>query len=183
MSSVCSADKAVFAGGCFWCIESDFQDLNGIRAAVSGYTGGNTINPTYKAVTYGNSGHYEAVEIEFDAEIVSYSQLLQHFWRNIDPLDGRGQFCDKGPSYRSAIFPLDGEQRRLAQQSMAQAQALLPGNKTLATKIIDATVFYPAEEYHQDYYLKNPKRYKYYRWNCGRDKRLQALWGTPSGQH
>ncbi|MFT5577818.1 MAG: peptide-methionine (S)-S-oxide reductase [Paraglaciecola psychrophila] len=178
LSSVCSADKALFAGGCFWCIESDFQDLEGIRSAVSGYTGGNTTNPNYKDVTYGNSGHYEAVEIEFDPAIVSYSQLLQHFWRNIDPLDASGQFCDKGASYRSAIFPLDNEQQALAQQSMADARVLLPGNKALVTKIIAATAFYPAEDYHQDYYIKNPKRYKYYRWNCGRDKRLKALWGA-----
>jgi len=182
-SSVCNADKALFAGGCFWCIESDFQDLAGIRAAVSGYTGGNKVNPHYKEVTYGNTGHYEAVEIDFDPAIISYSQLLKHFWRNIDPLDSRGQFCDKGPSYRSAIFALDDEQQQLAQQSMEHARTQLPGNKTLATKIIAATAFYPAEDYHQDYYIKNPKRYKYYRWNCGRDKRLKALWGTSSGQH
>jgi peptide-methionine (S)-S-oxide reductase len=178
VSSLCIADKALFAGGCFWCIESDFQDLTGVRSAVSGYTGGNTVNPTYKAVTYGNSGHYEAVEIDFDPALVSYSQLLQHFWRNIDPLDDRGQFCDKGPSYRSAIFPLGDEQRALAQGSMREARALLPGSKTVATKIIAATAFYPAEQYHQDYYIKNPKRYKYYRWNCGRDKRLKVLWGA-----
>lgn len=168
-------EKAIFAGGCFWCMESDFEKLSGVSKVVSGYTGGTTENPTYKEVSYSKTGHYEAVEVTYNPEKVSYPQLLSHFWKNVDPYDGRGQFCDKGDSYLSAIFPLNKKQHELAQQSLKTITAKLGADK-LATKIIDAKPFYLAETYHQDYYLKNPTRYKVYRWNCGRDKRLEEVW-------
>lgn len=176
-SSALTAEKAIFAGGCFWCIESDFQPLKGVSAAVSGYIGGHVKNPSYKQVTQGNTGHYEAVEITYDPAVISYQQLLQHFWVNIDPFDASGQFCDKGSSYRSAIFTLNSEQRQLAMDSKKDIEQKLSSTQAVATQIIDAGTFYPAEHYHQDYYLNNPKRYKFYRWNCGRDQRLKAIWG------
>jgi len=171
------AAKAIFAGGCFWCIESDFQDIPGVLSAVSGYTGGKGDNPTYKQVTYGNTGHYEAVEITYDEKKISYQQLLDLFWVNIDPFDARGQFCDKGPSYLSAIFVLDDQQRQLAEASKAQRQNQLGEDKPIVTPILAASKFWPAEDYHQDYYKTNPIRYKLYRFNCGRDARLDAVWG------
>lgn len=181
LNSPALADKALFAGGCFWCMESDFQDVQGVTDVVSGYTGGHLANPSYKQVTYGATGHYEAVEVTFNPDLVSYQQLLDIYWVNIDPLDARGQFCDKGDSYRSAIFTLDKTQQQLADASKIKAQLQLasPGdNIKIATKIIDATTFYPAESYHQNYYQTNPVRYKLYRWNCGRNQRLQQLWGS-----
>lgn len=182
ISSPSMADKALFAGGCFWCIESDFQTLEGVSAAVSGYTGGHVKKPSYKKVSRTETGHYEAVEITFDPKVISYKQLLDHYWINIDPFDARGQFCDKGSSYRSAIFPLNEQQRSLALTSKKSLEEKLQATGKFATKIINATKFYAAEDYHQDYYLKNSKRYKFYRWNCGRDKRLKAIWGK-SGTH
>ena len=175
------AEKAVFAGGCFWCMESDFQDAEGVKSVVSGYTGGHLKNPTYKQVSRTHTGHYEAIEINYDPDIISYQQLLAIYWVNIDPFDDGGQFCDKGASYRAAIFPLSSEQRIWAENSKKARQKIFadkPVVKQIVTKIIDASVFYPAEQYHQDYYLKNPVRYKYYRWNCGRDKRLKAVWAA-----
>jgi len=167
------ADKAVFAGGCFWCVESAYQDIEGVSAAVSGFTGGTLENPTYKG---NHSGHYEAVEVTFDPAVISYQELLDLFWVNIDPFDDRGQFCDKGPSYRSAIFVGDASQRELAAASKAGVESRFPG-QAVVTQILPGGRFWPVEDYHQDYYKKNPIRYRYYRFGCGRDARLQEIWG------
>ena len=177
-TSTAEQREAIFAGGCFWCIESDFEKLDGVKAVVSGYIGGHIANPNYKQVSSGTSGHTEAVKITFDSQTISYQQLLAHFWVNIDPLDGDGQFCDRGAQYRSELFYLDGNQQQEAQQSLDQliASGTLKGD--IKTKITAASQFYLAEDYHQDYYKKNPTRYNYYRWSCGRDKRLMQLWGT-----
>ena len=168
-------DKAIFAAGCFWCTESDFQDIKGVKDAVSGYTGGFTENPTYKTVTRGRTGHYEAVEITYDPSVISYKELLAIYWRNVDPFDAIGQFCDKGASYRSAIFVTNDQQKQAAEISLKNVEKRFPKTK-IATRILEAKTFYPAEDYHQDYYIKSPKRYKFYRWNCGRDKRLESIW-------
>jgi peptide-methionine (S)-S-oxide reductase len=170
------AEKAVFAGGCFWCMESDFEKLGGVTDVISGFTGGTLKNPTYNG---NHQGHYEAVEVTYDPGKVSYQELLDHFWVNIDPFDASGQFCDKGPSYRTAIFVANDVERKLAEESKSKIVAQFPG-KEVVTPILDASVFYPIqgdESYHQDYYKNNPIRYKYYRWNCGRDQRLQSIWG------
>ena len=177
-SSIAHAERAIFAGGCFWCMESDFQDRQGVTDVISGYTGGSLENPDYKSVSRGGTGHYEAVEIIFNPAVISYGELLEVYWRNIDPLDAQGQFCDKGSSYLSAIFPVDAGQRSMAEASAAHTQRRLGEQHPLATQIIDAQIFYPAEDYHQDYYRKNPLRYKYYRRGCGRDQRLQELHGS-----
>ena len=172
---------AIFAGGCFWCMEPPFDKLDGVLSTTSGYTGGAEANPTYRQVASGRTGHREAVRIEYDPKRVDYARLLEVFWRNIDPLDRRGQFCDKGPHYRSAIYALDAEQLAAAEASKA---ALASGDKLkgeIQTEILPAGAFYPAEEYHQDYYTKNPIRYKYYRGGCGRDARLKKLWGDQAG--
>ncbi len=165
--------EAIFAGGCFWCMEPPFDKLDGVLSTTSGYIGGRVENPTYEQVSYGRTGHLEAVKIEYDPSKVSYEKLLEVFWVNIDPLDGRGQFCDKGEQYTSAIFALDEKQREAAEASFAALT--LEGE--IQTTVRPAATFYPAEDYHQDYYKKNPIRYKYYRWGCGRDKRLKQLWG------
>jgi len=170
------AEKAVFAGGCFWCMESDFEKLGGVTDVISGFTGGTLKNPTYNG---NHQGHYEAVEVSYDPGKVSYQELLDHFWVNIDPFDARGQFCDKGPSYRTAIFVANDVEKKLAEESKSKIVAQFPG-KEVVTPILDASVFYPIqgdESYHQDYYKNNPIRYKYYRWNCGRDQRLKSIWG------
>lgn len=170
------ADKAVLAGGCFWCMEADFEKLEGVTDVVSGFTGGILKNPTYNG---NHEGHYEAVEITYDPDKVSYQQLLAHFWVNIDPFDARGQFCDKGHSYLSAIFVANDTERALAEASRKEVVAQFP-NQTVVTPILDASIFYPIkgnESYHQDYYKNNPLRYKAYRWNCGRDQRLKTIWG------
>lgn len=175
-SPVAFADKAVFAGGCFWCMESDFEKLKGVTEVVSGFTGGTHPNPTYNGK---HDGHYEAVEVTYDPEIISYQELLNYFWVNIDPFDARGQFCDKGSSYLSAIFVANGHERELAETSKQKVIDQFPQQKVV-TPILDASTFYPIagnEEYHQDYYKNNPIRYKYYRWNCGRDERLKEIWG------
>jgi peptide-methionine (S)-S-oxide reductase len=177
LPGISQAERAIFAGGCFWCMESDFQEIAGVTAVISGYTGGHTPNPDYKSVSSGGTGHYEAVEVEFDSARISYRQLLDIYWVNIDPLDGQGQFCDRGSSYRTALFPIDAAQRATAEATRDSVQASL-GPQKIATVIVDAATFYPAEDYHQDYYLKNPLRYKYYRWSCGRDRRLAELWGS-----
>ena len=168
---------AIFAGGCFWCMEPPFDKLDGVLSTTSGYTGGKQVNPTYKQVSSGRTNHREAIRVEYDPKRVSYEQLLEIFWVNIDPLDGRGQFCDKGPHYTSAIYALDEEQLDAAQASKAalESEGNLKGD--IKTEILSATPFYDAEDYHQDYYTKNPVRYKYYRWGCGRDARLKKLWG------
>ncbi len=169
---------AIFAGGCFWCVEADFDKVEGVLSTTSGYTGGHVENPTYKQVSAGGTGHTEAVKIEYDPEVVSYEELLDHFWRNIDPTVADRQFCDRGSQYRAEIFYLDEEQKRLAEASKAALEKRKPFPQPIVTPITPASTFYPAEEYHQDYHRKNPIRYKYYRWNCGRDKRLEELWGS-----
>ena len=165
---------AVFAGGCFWCMESDYQDQKGVSDVVSGFTGGTLQNPTYSG---NHQGHFEAIEVTYDPSVISYQQLLDLFWVNIDPFDNAGQFCDKGFSYRSAIFPGNARERELAENSQAAVAEQFP-DAEVHTEIRDASKFWPVEEYHQDYYLKNPVRYKYYRWNCGRDQRLKQIWGA-----
>lgn len=170
------ADKAIFAGGCFWCMESDFEKLKGVTNVISGFTGGSVKNPTYSG---NHKGHYEAVEVTYDAKQVSYKELLDYFWINIDPFDDKGQFCDKGPSYLSAIFVGNETEKKLAEMSRNKVIKQFPDNKVI-TPVLKATVFYPIkgdESYHQDYYKNNSVRYKYYRWRCGRDQRLKELWG------
>lgn len=176
LTSPAMADSAtaVFAGGCFWCMESDYETQPGVTGVVSGFTGGTLRNPTYSG---NHQGHFEAVEVTYDPAVVSYSELLSIFWRNIDPFDNQGQFCDKGPSYRSAIFPGSQSERDLAERSKNNVVMRFEG-QDVYTEIHDRSEFWPVEEYHQDYYLKNPVRYKYYRWNCGRDQRLEQIWGT-----
>lgn len=166
---------AVFAGGCFWCIEQDYQKLDGVLDVVSGFTGGKLKNPTYSG---NHKGHYEAVEVTYDTDKLSYQELLDKFWLSIDPFDNNGQFCDKGPSYRSAIFVNDTE-RQLAQDSLQAVQRQFP-DQIVQTEILPMSKFWPVDEYHQDYAEKNPVRYKYYRWNCGRDQRLETIWGPSS---
>jgi peptide-methionine (S)-S-oxide reductase len=168
--------KATFAGGCFWCMEPPFDKLDGVISTTPGYTGGHKENPTYEQVSSGTTGHAEAIQVIYDPDKITYDQLLDVFWRNVDPTDGGGQFCDRGSQYRAAIFYHDDEQKRLAERSR-QALTESTGFKAIATEITAASAFYPAEEYHQDYYKKNPVRYKFYRYGCGRDKRLKELWG------
>jgi peptide-methionine (S)-S-oxide reductase len=169
--------RAIFAGGCFWCVEAAFDAVPGVIATNPGYTGGTVPNPTYEQVSAGGTGHAEAVEVRYDPERTSYPQLLAVFWRNVDFHDAGGQFCDRGNQYRSNIFVVDAEQRRLAEESLHALATSGLLSAPIATQITDAGAFYPAEEYHRDYYLKNPARYKFYRWNCGRDQRLDAVWG------
>jgi len=168
---------AIFAGGCFWCMEPPFDKVDGVYSTTSGYIGGHVDNPTYKEVSSGGTGHAEAVRIEYDPDRVSYAVLLEIFWRNIDPLAVNRQFCDAGDQYRSAIFYLDEEQKRLAEASKRELEQSGRFDRPIATTIEPAGEFYPAEGYHQDYYRKNPVRYKFYRYNCGRDQRLKQLWG------
>ena len=171
-----SADKAILAGGCFWCMEADFEALEGVSDVVSGFTGGSAPNPSYRG---DHTGHYEAVEITYDPTVVNYQGILEHYWVNIDPFDDRGQFCDKGHSYLSAIFVDSEEQRAIAEQSRQDVIDMFPG-QTVITPVLDTATFYSLkgkESYHQDYYRNNPVRYKYYRWGCGRDKRLKQIWG------
>jgi methionine-S-sulfoxide reductase len=169
--------RAIFAGGCFWCMEPPFDRLPGVISTTSGYTGGSKVQPSYEEVSAGGTGHAEAVEIVFDPQLVSYEQLLDAFWRNIDPTDGGGQFVDRGNQYRSAIFYLDETQRRQAEASKADLAGSGTFKRPIVTEIVAATAFYPAEEYHQDYYQKNPLRYKFYRFNSGRDQFLDQVWG------
>lgn len=173
--------KATFAGGCFWCMEHPFDELPGVVSVTSGYTGGQKKNPTYEEVSAGGTGHAEAVQIVYDPAKVSYRKLLNVFWHNIDPTTKDRQFCDSGNQYRSAIFYHDEEQRRLALQSKAELEKTKTFKESVVTEITQASVFYPAEEYHQHYYKKNPIRYKFYRTSCGRDKRLKELWGSAAG--
>ena len=168
---------ATFAGGCFWCMEPPYDKLEGVVSTTSGYIGGKAPNPTYEQVSAGGSGHAEAVQVVYDASKITYEKLLAVFWRNIDPTDASGQFCDKGSQYRSEIFYHNPEQKRLAEQSKAALDKSKPFKDPIVTKIAAATEFYPAEDYHQDYYEKNPVRYKFYRTSCGRDRRLEQLWG------
>ncbi len=189
---VAAAEKeaAVFAGGCFWCVESDYDTVEGVHSTVSGYTGGTTKNPTYKQVTRGRTGHYEAVKLEYDPDVVSYRMLVDLFFRSVDPTDAGGQFCDRGESYRTAVFVMNDAQRAIAMASLNEAQADL--GQQIVTPILDASVFYPAEDYHQDYYLgkklvltrfglvQQSDAYKRYRKACGRDARVKELWGSDS---
>ncbi len=174
--------RAVFAGGCFWCMEPPFDKLEGVISTTSGYTGGHTENPTYKQVSSDTTGHFEAVEIIYDTEKINYETLLNVFWHNIDPLDPYGQFCDKGESYRTAIFYLNDQQKELANTSVSKIVASDYFESPIVTEVLPAKTFYPAEDYHQDYYEKNPLRYKYYRFACGRDNRLEELWGESAGK-
>jgi peptide-methionine (S)-S-oxide reductase len=167
---------ATFAGGCFWCVEADFDKVDGVISTTSGYIGGKTVNPTYQQVVSGSTGHAEAVEIAYDPAKVSFAKLLEVFWRNIDPLVKDRQFCDSGSQYRSAIFFHGEEQRKLAEDSKTKVAAKFSPRRVY-TEIVPAGTFYKAEDYHQDYYTKNPLRYKFYRLNCGRDNRLEELWG------
>jgi methionine-S-sulfoxide reductase len=168
-------ERAIFAGGCFWCMQPPFDKTNGVIATYAGYTGGNKENPTYEEVSAGGTGHRESVEVVYDPSKVSYAKLLDIFWHNIDPLDPQGQFCDKGDQYRSAIFYTSDEQKRLAE---ASKEELIRSGKfdKIYTDILPAKTFYRAEEYHQEYSKKNPIRYRFYRANCGRDKRLKQVW-------
>jgi peptide-methionine (S)-S-oxide reductase len=171
---------AIFAGGCFWCVEADFDKVPGVVSTVSGFTGGTVANPSYKQVSGGGTGHTEAVQIVYDPRKVSYQQLLDYFWRHIDPTVKDRQFCDVGSEYRSAIFVSNDEERKLAQASKNKVATQL--GKPVQTEIASAGAFYKAEEYHQDFYKKNAVKYKFYRWNCGRDQRLEELWGKPKGE-
>jgi methionine-S-sulfoxide reductase len=168
---------ATFAGGCFWCMEPPYDRLDGVISTISGYTGGSKDNPTYREVSGGGTGHAEAVQVAYDPAKVSYEELLDVFWHNVDLLDGGGQFCDRGSQYRTAIFAETPEQRRLAEASKQALAGSGRFEQPIATEVIDASTFYPAEDYHQDFYEKNPVRYKFYGWNCCRDQRLAELWG------
>lgn len=177
LPTTAKAEKAIFAGGCFWCMESDFEKVKGVSSVVSGFTGGAMKNPTYRG---GHEGHYEAVEITYDPKIVSYAKLLEKFWKSIDPFDSKGQFCDKGHAYLSAIFTSNIEEKKLAQKSRMKVVSQFPKQKVV-TPILDFSIFYPIkgkEIHHQDYYKKSPIRYKLYRFNCGRDSRLKEIWGS-----
>ena len=173
--------RAIFAGGCFWCMEKPFDDLPGVVETTSGYTGGTVENPTYGQVSSGGTGHYEAMEVLYDPSQVSYDQLLDTFWVNVDPLDSRGQFCDKGDQYRSAIFYETPEQQAIATESKADVQTRLEDE--VATEILPAATFYDAEDYHQNYYQTHAVRYKLYRYGCGRDQRLTQIWGDDAPAH
>jgi len=175
-ASAKNIQTAIFAGGCFWCVESDFDQIKGVTSTTSGYIGGNTNNPTYKQVTKGGTGHFEAVQIKFDADKVSYAQLLNAFWHSVDVTDAGGQFCDRGDSYRTAVFATTPQQAASAGQSKSAAESEL-GQK-IVTPILMAGPFYKAENYHQDYHTKNPLKYKFYRTRCGRDKRVKQVWGN-----
>lgn len=169
-------EEATFAGGCFWCTEADFEKLNGVMEAVSGYTGGHKKAPSYKEVSAGQTGHVEAVRVKYDPSVITYEELLDAFWRHIDPTDPGGQFVDRGSQYRSVIFFHTTEQKRLAEKSKEELSETGRFKKPIVTEILETGIFYPAEEYHQDYYKKNPLRYKYYRYNSGRDQFLNRVW-------
>jgi peptide-methionine (S)-S-oxide reductase len=176
-------ETAIFAGGCFWCVESDFDKVDGVVATTSGYVGGRRENPTYKEVSAGGTGHTEAVRVEFDPTRISYEQLVEKFWPTIDPTVKDQQFCDVGSQYRTGIYPLNEQQMKTALASKAALERSKPFKQPIVTEIVTAGTFYPAEEYHQDYYQKNPIRYAFYRRNCGRDARLKELWGDKAARH
>jgi peptide-methionine (S)-S-oxide reductase len=173
---------AIFAGGCFWCMEKPFDVISGVISTTSGYTGGRVDNPTYEMVGSGSTGHIEAVQIIYDPARVTYAQLLETYWKQVDPFDGEGQFCDKGDTYVPAIFVANPAEQTAAEASKANIATRFAG-QTIAVRIIPAKTFWPAEDYHQDYYQKNPLRYSYYRNGCGRDARLRAVWGATSAPH
>ena len=172
--------RATFAGGCFWCMEPPYDKLDGVVETISGFSGGHVKNPSYDAVVRGGTGHIEVVQVVYDPSVVSYGELLDVFWRNIDPFQANGQFCDIGPMYRSAIFVNNEQERRAAEASRDDIAALGLSDRPIDTRILDFEAFYPAEGYHQNYYSENPVRYTYYRWSCGRDQRLEELWGEPA---
>lgn len=174
--------RATFAGGCFWCMEPPYEALDGVVSVTSGYTGGSEANPTYRDVSSGRTGHTEAVEILYDPAKVSYEKLLDLYWHNVDPTKADRQFCDQGRQYRPAIFTHDDDQKRLAEASRAQIEKTKTFKEKVVVEIVPAMRFYPAEDYHQDYYKKNPIRYKFYRSSCGRDDRLRQLWGEAAGK-
>ena len=185
-SAVVSAEKpevkhATFAGGCFWCMETAFEGRPGIVAVISGFSGGKEANPTYGEVSAGRTGHMESVEVVYHPREISYERLLEIYWHNIDPTQGDGQFCDHGAQYRSAIFVRDAEERKLAERSKSAITNSKALRAPIVTRILPFTGFWPAEEYHQDYYRKNPDDYHRYREGCGRDRRLQELWGADAG--
>ncbi len=177
-STAAETESAVFAGGCFWCMEEAFDAVPGVVGTTSGYTGGTVENPTYRQVTGGDTGHFEAVKVEYDPSKVDYDRLLQAFWRNVDPFDAAGQFCDKGSSYRSAVFVATDEERSAAEATKASVADRF--KMPVATDVLAEQAFYPAEDYHQNYYQTNPAQYKYYKWGCGRAQRLEAIWGEPA---
>jgi len=170
-------EQAILAGGCFWCLESDMDRLPGVVETISGYTGGHKLDPSYKEVSAGGTGHTESVRVTFDPARISYAQLLDAFWHSIDPTTRDSQFCDHGNQYRTAIFYLNASQKTAAVDSRTQLETSKPFKAAIVTEINPADTFYPAEEYHQNYYQKNPLRYRFYRYNCGRDRRLEELWG------
>lgn len=170
--------KAVFAGGCFWCMEGPFDKLKGVKATTSGYAGGKKSTASYSQVSSGGTKHIEAVQVTYDPNVISYATLLKTFWVNVDPFDARGQFCDKGHHYTTAVWTKNNEERQAALASKSVYQKLAKGSGSFQTNITNYVSFYPAEEYHQNYYLKNPVRYKYYRGGCRRDRRLKAVWGN-----
>jgi len=174
-------EKATFAGGCFWCMEAPFDKLPGVISVTAGYTGGSLKNPTYEQVSAGGTGHAESVQIAYNPKIISYEKLLDVFWHNVDPTVVDRQFCDVGHQYRTAVFYHNEEQRKIAEKSKAALSKSKPFREPIVTEIVSAGMFYPAEEYHQHYYKKNPLRYKYYRTACGRDSRLRELWGDVAG--
>ena len=169
---------ATFAGGCFWCVEADFDHVEGVIETISGYSGGTLANPTYKEVARGNSGHVEAVQIIYDPKIVSFEKLLDVFWHSIDPIDASGQFCDRGSPYLTVIFTHSKEQQVWAMESKKKLESIANLKLPIATRVVPLSNFYPAEEYHQNFHYKNPIRYKYYRFRCGRNERLMELWGS-----
>ncbi|MCY3653424.1 MAG: peptide-methionine (S)-S-oxide reductase MsrA [Cyanobacteria bacterium MAG IRC1_bin_28] len=169
-------ETIVLAGGCFWCLEHDLEKLEGVEEAVSGYSGGHVASPSYHQVSSGNTGHREVVEVTFDSRVLPLEDLLQVFWRNIDPLDDGGQFCDRGEQYTSAIFVATPQQRQVAEASLEAARVQL-ADQPIATPVLAASPFYPAEDYHQNYAETRPRRYTFYRWRCGRDRRLKEVWG------
>jgi len=171
--------SAVFAGGCFWCLEKPFDDVPGVVETESGYTGGTVPNPSYEQVSSGTTGHVEAIRVVYDPSKTSYGDLLAVFWRNIDPTDGAGQFCDRGSQYRSAVFFGNEEEKDAARRAKAELESSM--GLRIATELLPLAEFYPAEEYHQDYYRKNPLRYHFYRQGCGRDRRLRQVWGDQAG--
>lgn len=173
-----NTQKAVFAGGCFWCIESDFEKLDGVHEAVSGYIGGSKETANYKTVSYTETGHFEAVEVHYNPAKISYAELVEYFWRHIDPTDPNGQFCDKGSAYRSAIFYGNDDEKKVVDASLIALTKSKPFKGDIVTTIAAAKPFYKAEQYHQNYYKKNPIRYRIYRSGCGRDKTVNALWKT-----
>ncbi len=174
-----TSGKAYFAGGCFWCMEEVFEKVEGVLSATSGYMGGKVVNPSYEEVSAGRTGHAESVEVVYDPAKVSYQKLLDAFWRNVDPITPNAQFCDHGSQYRSAVFFQTDEEKRASDTSKQAIEQSKRFTEPIVTQIVMASQFYPAEEYHQDFYKKNPIRYKFYKYNCGRVQRLEELWGKP----